>query len=941
MKYARATIAALMFLCVLAVFPLSESPARDIKVLLFHWGALLLCSLCLVDSLLRAKRTKRYKIFFWCMLAFLAINFISSLNSSYPGNSLVQASALYSFFIIYAAASRAYQSTEQFRSLLTAICVAMGLASVYGLLQRFGLDPFPWAETSSDLYKNMPATFGNPNFAAHALVPSIIFAVYLATQKGTRWCIALALLFIVHLYLTYCRAGLLALFAAGVLGVVAIAVAKSKKKPSRSAAITMATIAILAVAGLAATLSFSKLHTGRLFPVDASTLLRYNSFNSASRMIAERPLLGYGPGNYVIENAAYWTPHEQEWFILHRLINAHVHNEVLEVATDAGLAAAALYLLALVLGGYYALYLFFSHGDNKVRSISLAMACFFLAFFTDGLLGFNFHTPVAALLLFIVLGAFEGVYGRLVPRKPQKETGRTGPVACLMVAAFVAIFSTTFASRIFISRFYMYFAQGSAANESYEDSILLAQAGLSYAPWNWNFPYIEGIAEMRMGNYPAASRRFETTVELNPNFVLGWFYLSEANYKLGISEVQLDSALRDSIRSARKAEALCPDMPEVQELLGRAIFKMAYILKSDKAAQSIVQDALAEADRHLTRSIELGANSRQELNSMLVTVRTWLKDRKGAQSALEIMASDIPIRDEAWILFDEFSATFNSYEIYIDTLSRQIKHLKTLDLPGNNALAATCLRSAEVNLKVGDKEGAFEGYLLALQVMPMNDGIWAKLAVLGQEPGLQNQFKDTLLAQRQKLAVSGAQPAPPMEAVAMAYEKGPQALPAATSMLLKMVHANQDDPKLINKVGWAIDTLIAEVAKQPVDTPETGPAFLNLALTLETLGKNEMAMFAFSAAAPRLEQKQRVQCVMNHAALLTRLSRYSEAEKIMLNAKKDGKGDLTFSLAFAGILTRNNKTNEAAAEYRRILDTFPLDENNSQLVKTSIKNLAK
>ena len=58
----------------------------------------------------------------------------------------------------------------------------------------------------------------------------------------------------------------------------------------------MTTLGVLAAtAGVAYTYATSQ----RLAPLDSSILLRYNGYYGAATMVAARPILGVGPGNYI------------------------------------------------------------------------------------------------------------------------------------------------------------------------------------------------------------------------------------------------------------------------------------------------------------------------------------------------------------------------------------------------------------------------------------------------------------------------------------------------------------------------------------------------------------------------------------------------------------------------------------------------------------------
>ncbi|HEU5318860.1 MAG TPA: tetratricopeptide repeat protein [Chloroflexota bacterium] len=79
--------------------------------------------------------------------------------------------------VLLAAASCCLRRPEQLQRLAVVTAAAGSLAAGYGLLQRFGRDPFEWggyvgATVAADLTGRPPGTFGNPNFLAGYLVLS-------------------------------------------------------------------------------------------------------------------------------------------------------------------------------------------------------------------------------------------------------------------------------------------------------------------------------------------------------------------------------------------------------------------------------------------------------------------------------------------------------------------------------------------------------------------------------------------------------------------------------------------------------------------------------------------------------------------------------------------------------------------------------------------------
>ena len=100
--------------------------------------------------------------------------------------------------------------------------------------------------------KMLPATFGNPNFAAHTLIHALMFSVFLALRKPTRWCLLITPLFLVYLFLARTRGSVLALVVALILVGVAWSVGRRVHRPLRATMTTLlVTLCILIVLGAA------------------------------------------------------------------------------------------------------------------------------------------------------------------------------------------------------------------------------------------------------------------------------------------------------------------------------------------------------------------------------------------------------------------------------------------------------------------------------------------------------------------------------------------------------------------------------------------------------------------------------------------------------------------------------------------------------------------
>ncbi|HEO70744.1 MAG TPA: O-antigen ligase family protein, partial [Candidatus Hydrogenedentes bacterium] len=450
----RIAMTVFVVVLVLALFPYTGDPTGDVKDLVISWAAGLLTAGWLVVSWRTGLRFRPPMLFMPFLVLLLALHLAATFVSSYIGPGLQETRRLWALFLLYLLASQIYQTPDQARRLMLALCGGMLVASLYGFSQKAGLDVIPWDDQSGSEYRGLPATFGNPNYAAHALILTLVMAVYLALNRRYRWCIVFVPVFAAHLYFTHQRAGVLALTGALGLLVTGWLVRRWLARPAKAAALTLVIVAAAGIAGFLGAMVYAKLHTGSAYPLDASLLLRYNSYHSAARMAARRPLLGYGPEAYSIESPRFWTPYEQEWFARELKMNAHVHNDILEVSVSAGLIAGGLYLAFLIFAVGHGLLAGYTERDAERRRMGFMLAALFAAFLFDGCWGFNLYVPVSAAVLFLMAGVFEALCGRERDSVSPERLPATALVWRLAVIA-LALVAVTADSRVFASEVYL------------------------------------------------------------------------------------------------------------------------------------------------------------------------------------------------------------------------------------------------------------------------------------------------------------------------------------------------------------------------------------------------------------------------------------------------------------------------------------------------------
>lgn len=239
--------------------------------------------------------------------------------------------------------------------------ILLVFAALYGLVQHrtapnliFGIERY----TTYWEAGRLGGTYQCPNHIAHLfqLWLPLGLAFLFIPQFGWFWRICFTyglLLFLLLIYQTQSRAGLLGTVAAGGVMVLLMILRKSRR------AFFLALLLVpLAGAGVLGGLwAGSAMFRSRMMPVvkfvnhvvsGAAVEEAFNDFRPQTwldtiEMIKDRPLCGVGPGNYGLVYEEYRTR-----FQALRIETVHPHNEYLELTAEYGLIGAALILWALL-----------------------------------------------------------------------------------------------------------------------------------------------------------------------------------------------------------------------------------------------------------------------------------------------------------------------------------------------------------------------------------------------------------------------------------------------------------------------------------------------------------------------------------------------------------------------------------------------------------------
>lgn len=116
---------------------------------------------------------------------------------------------------------------------------------------------------------------------------------------------------------------------------------------------------------------------------DASNLERINRWKAAGRMIAEKPVLGWGPGTYQFFYAPYQLPSERTIISTNFGDRGNAHSEYIGAATDSGVPGALIYIALLVTAFVMGVRFVILSVNRKKRWLMIALL--------SGLFTYTFH----------------------------------------------------------------------------------------------------------------------------------------------------------------------------------------------------------------------------------------------------------------------------------------------------------------------------------------------------------------------------------------------------------------------------------------------------------------------------------------------------------------------------------------------------------------------
>jgi len=445
-----------LFYCLVVILPLAVYPGASDQVLSIKYLVLKVITIFLIGLfILKAIDGTKIKVsgLEWPVIALLFFVALATLLSTHPRTSLegtyLRYDGFYSYLIyiaLFFIATQHLSHENRLENFAKLSILAATVVSIYGIAQRFGIDPMPWGYFVFEAERSF-STLGNPILLGGylSLMLPISLGILLGSKSTDEKIIysASATVIALCLIMTMSRAAWLGAILA--LSMVALILIKRRGAGIRiiftpaAALVTVLSLAIISVGipDLAGRLT-------SIFSIGGSMGSRLLMWKSALSMIADRPLFGFGPDALGLAFSKY------ESIELARIapleIQDNVHNAFLQLAATSGIPALLAFLAVISL-------LFFKTIRNlKEGGVSpLAVGLFggVIAFITQSVTGV---TGIAAsTFLWLGMGSLAATWTRDgIEIKPLKGISRYLAVTVVVVVmtASALVSSKTFLSDV-------------------------------------------------------------------------------------------------------------------------------------------------------------------------------------------------------------------------------------------------------------------------------------------------------------------------------------------------------------------------------------------------------------------------------------------------------------------------------------------------------------
>ncbi|HEY3375262.1 MAG TPA: O-antigen ligase family protein [Candidatus Aquicultor sp.] len=557
------------------------------------------------------------------VVLFLLVTFLAVLFSGAPVLSILGKYRRYEGLLsllcygaLYFFAVQSVRTKQHFEKLVSVLAIGMAPVVLYGTAQAIGID-FP---SVVRFESRVHSSLGNPILLGSYLVIMLPLLIsFIRNVEQEKWKVfagALVLLGTINLIYTESRGAWLGVVAAlaGAFAIRAIQNFRSTKQrrkrqknvETKNKTLIIGVIGVIALAFIISLVltpanHFSQRLTSTFVVTEGSAATRIETWKAATRMIADRPVLGYGP-----EQIGYWFPTYKT--ARHVMLDPNgmadrAHNEFLQIAVDAGLPGLFLYIWLFAV----ALWIAIKRGASKQKPYLMGISAALIGYIVQAQTGISalFIAPLvwSLLAISINLSAPHNTLKKLaIPIPKWVKAQVVIPVVLLASFALAAISILPVAADLDSYKGQRLAHTGAIddASKKFEMAIKLfpyqaqyekdaTEFYLDYASYTQNSIFARRAALIAQQGLAYNARNFELL-----------YYVGETNL-LAYRLTSDDMALSDAERYYNQVENIWPG----QTLVKRKLFDIALLRDNQKRAEELARKIadMGQADPNLYYSL--------------------------------------------------------------------------------------------------------------------------------------------------------------------------------------------------------------------------------------------------------------------------------------------------------------------------------------------------
>ncbi|MFC1546287.1 O-antigen ligase family protein [bacterium] len=431
------------------------------------------------------------------------------------------------------------------KKVLTALFLSAVIASIYAILQFFGIELI-WPQKMSAHASRPISTFGNPNFLASCLMLLLPLTIHriIYSKIKIQWYIA-SILMLTALICTSTRSAWLGLVC-GLIVFFLFYIKTRKRNIKKVSIISFLTLLVIsAVVYVSPARNEVKERIQLSFVFKAANQAvhqRLLVWTIAKDMFLEHPLLGFGWGSFEIFYSLRQGDYLKDKRFRHYTPHANnAHNEILEQLTQTGIIGFGVFVLLLfVLWKTLSKALYLKNIDDSKRMELAAITAGICAMLVDNMLNVTLHFTIPMMVFWFLAGIGVNKVRWITKDTESIEYNIKFPVK--IITGLVIIF-LVWINIVHIRYFYA---------EKYHFKGLALQKGPN-----------------TLYNNTRARKHLQKAASLNKYHVKNYFALGNTLMKLNLTD--------EAIKSFKRGITVHPGFYEIYVNLGRA-----YLKKGDK-----------------------------------------------------------------------------------------------------------------------------------------------------------------------------------------------------------------------------------------------------------------------------------------------------------------------------------------------------------------------